>query len=297
MKRWWRIAKFVSLTAIISLVACGGVSDKFLEQAEKRIDNLKSMGVPDSALSSVKVNLYQAKDSKQRGHTNVTKKAGSALKKELAVLEADYKVIVAQKQSSLDSLRSVISQARGELSPIAVKKIDSVMVKVDSLANLKWYLEACNVAKGIADRIPDFKKDMSRADELRGKIPGKWVCTNLTKSTENKAINAVEKKIFTFNRDGSVHLIENKKGQSGPYLKEDWEFVSKGTYDIFGDTIYLFISRFASVRQNFHKIYVENGKKVWKNEPQPTYDSAITDGSQDRSITYDVLMDDFVKGK
>ncbi|MDO5576416.1 MAG: hypothetical protein Q4F84_05000 [Fibrobacter sp.] len=297
MKRWWRIAEFVSLTAIISLVACGGVSDKFLEQAETRIDNLKSMGVPDSALSSVKVNLYQAKDSKQRGHTNVTKKAGSALKKELAALEADYKVIVAQKQSSLDSLRSIINQARSELSPIAVKKIDSVMVKVDSLANLKWYLEACNVAKGIADRVPDFKKDMSRADELRGKVPGKWICTNLTKSTENKAINAVEKKIFTFNRDGSVLLIENKKGQSGPYLKEDWEFVSKGTYDIFGDTIYLFISRFASVRQNFHKIYVENGKKVWKNEPQPTYDSAITDGSQDRSITYDVLMDDFVKSK
>jgi hypothetical protein len=40
-------------------------------------------------------------------------------------------------------------------------------------------------------------------------------------------------------------------------------------------------------------MYVENGKKLWKNEPQPTYDSTITDGSQDRFIAYNDLLEDF----
>lgn len=291
MKRW-RVLKFVSLTAIISMIACG-ISDKFLQQAEERIDNLKSMGMPDSALSSIKVFLYQAKDSKQRGHTGMAKKAADSLKINLSKSEKEYQEIVSQKQSSLESLRSTINQARNELSGLALKKVDSLMVPVDSFANKKWYLQAFNLAKDISDKIPELKENIEKANSLRGKIPGKWICTNITKSTENKAINAVEKKVFTFNRDGSVHLIENKKGQSGPYLKEDWEFVSNGKYDILGDTIYLFISRFASVRQNFHRMYVENGKKLWKNEPQPTYDSTITDGSQDRFIAYNDLLEDF----
>ena len=107
-------------------------------------------------------------------------------------------------------------------------------------------------------------------------------------------------KIFTFGRDNKVTLIEKKKGQSGPFLREDWEFRSWGTYDMFGDTIHLFINRFASVRQNFQRLYVEKEgdkitKKTWKNEPQETYDSLITDGSQDRYITYPDLKGDFVR--
>lgn len=291
MKRW-RVLEFISLTAIVSIVACG-VSDKFLQQAETRINNLKSMGMPDSALSSIKVFLYQAKDSKQRGHTGAAREAADSLKINLTRAESEYKEIVSQKQSSLNSLRSTINQARNDLNGLALKKVDSLMVPVDSFANMKWYLQAYNLAKDISDRIPEFKENMEKANSLKGKIPGKWVCTQVTKSKENKAIHAVEKKIFTFNRDGSAKLIENKKGQSGPYLKEDWEFISEGKYDLFGDTICLFIDRFASVRQNFKRMYVEDGKKLWKNEPQPTYDSTITDGSQDRFITFDDLKEDF----
>jgi hypothetical protein len=73
--------------------------------------------------------------------------------------------------------------------------------------------------------------------------------------------------------------VESKEGQSGTYLKEDWEFQSSGTYDFKGDTIMLSITRFASVRQDFERIHMKDGNAVWVKEPQPRYDSTITNGN------------------
>ena len=219
------------------------------------------------------------------------------MKRELASVEANFKETVNRLMPVIDSLRSVIRATRSGLTGLQLKKIDSMMVPVDSLLAMKWYLAAHTKAQEIGSLIPQFNKDEERVKELRSILPGEWVCTNITKSKEEKGVNAVEKKVFTFNRDGSVLLEENKKGQSGPFLKEDWEFKSWGKYDMNGDTIHLFIDRFASLRQNFERLYLEDGgkKKVWKKEPQPTYDSTITDGSQDRYITYEDLKGDFVQ--
>jgi hypothetical protein len=202
----------------------------------------------------------------------------------------------------IDSLRSVIRATKGNLTGMQLKKVDSMMIAVDSFANKKWYLQAYTKAQEIGSRIPEFTKNEAKAKELREIIPGEWVCTNETKDKENKAIHAIEKKIFTFNKDGSTALLETKKGQSGPFLKEDWEFRSWGTYDLNGDTVHLFIKRFASVRQNFERLYVtklDNNKmkKEWRKEPQPTYDSTISDGSQDRYIAFEDLKGDFVQTK
>jgi hypothetical protein len=41
----------------------------------------------------------------------------------------------------------------------------------------------------------------------------------------------------------------------------------------------------------------KTGKKVWELKKEPTYDSAITDGSQDRWIPFSDLQRDFVLGK
>ena len=296
-----RLIKLFGLTALISIMACG-VSEKTLSNAEKKIEDLKAAGVPDSTLSSVKVYLYQAKDAQQRGNTGVAKTAATNMKKELAAVEADFKENINRLQPVIDSLRSVIRSARSGLTGMQLKKIDSMMVPVDSFANMKWYLQAYTKAQEIAAAIPQFNKDEERAKELGNLVPGEWVCTNITKSKEVKGVHAVEKKIFTFNRDGKVTLVEKKKGQSGPFLKEDWEFRSWGTWGCHGDTIHLFINRFASIRQNFERLYVEKEgnritKKHWKKEPAETYDSLITDGSQDRYITYDDLKGDFVKSR
>lgn len=291
-----RIIKLTGVTVLLSIVGCG-VNEKTFTNAEKKIADLKSQGVMDSTLSTVKVLLYQARDAQQRGNTGLAKNTTKQLKRELASVEATFKETVNRLMPKIDSLRSVIRATRSGLTGLQLKKIDSMMVPVDSFMRLKWYLSAYSKAQEIGSMIPQFNKDEERAKELKTIIPGEWVCTNITKSKEVKGVHAVEKKIFTFNRDGSVLLIETKKGQSGPFLKEDWEFKSWGTYDMNGDTIHLFINRFASIRQNFERLYFEDGgkKKVWKKEPQPTYDSLITDGSQDRYITYPDLKEDFTQ--
>ena len=299
--RRWQVIKVVGLTAIAALVACS-ISTGSLDQAEKRIAELKEKGVPDSSLSRAKVFLYQARDARQRGNRGLAQLANDSLRIHIAQAEAIFNANITRLQPVVDSMRSVIKMARADMTGLQQMRIDSMLATVDSLANIKWYLQANGAAKEIIDRLPQFKFDEARSKELRPRIPGEWVCINETKSKENKDIHAIEKKVFYLKKDGTAELVENKKGQSGPYLRENWEFKSWGKYDLLGDTIVLFINRFASVKQDFERLYVEdNGKggkkKVWKNEPQPTYDSLITDGSQNRFVTFMDLKEDFKQVK
>lgn len=291
MQKWG--LNFISLTAIIAITGCGGVSKKSIDTAHKRIETLKSQGVPDSMLSMAKVYLNQVEIFQEKGKTPDAKKSAIELEKQLADAENFFKNSVSNLLPSIEALKSKIKSSRSEFSALQGKKIDSMLTVVDSFVGIKWYLQANNTAQEIANRIPQFREDQQKANEIMKKVPGEWVCTNHIKGTENKEINALEKKIFSFDRKGSVKLIENKKGRSGPYLKEDYEYRSVGTWDVLGDTIYLFINRFTAVRQNFERMYKENNKFIWKKENHPPYDSTITDGSQDRNIIFADLLGDF----
>lgn len=296
-----QLIKLLGLTALISIVSCG-VKQETFTNAELRIEKLKTSGIQDSTLSTAKVLLYQGQDALKRNNMNLAAKSAKSLKRELASIEATFKDNNDRLLPVIDSLRSVIRATRSGLTGLQLKKLDSLMVPVDSFLNKKWVLEAYSKAKEVGARIPEFNKDEAAAKALRTTLPGEWVCTNETKNTEQKDIHAIEKKIFTFNRDGKVLLDEHKSGKSGPYLKEDWAFKSYGTWDLHGDTVHLFINRFASIRQNFERMYIEpdgkgGKKKIWKKEPQPTYDSTITDGSQDRYVAYEDLKSDFIQTK
>jgi hypothetical protein len=276
----------------MTITGCS-VSEKTLDQCEARVNELRQMGVPDSALSGAKVLVFQAKDALKRGEAGYATNSYDSLKQQLSMAEALYKESIDKLLPEIEAAKARIVSAKGALSGLQAKKIDSLMVPIDSFLNIKWIFNAHILIKDVESRLPQLQADQEKADKLRKVIAGDWVCENITKDKENKAIHAVEKKIFSLAPDGKAKLTENKKGQSGLYLKEDYEFISWGTYDLLGDTLCLFINRFASIRQNFERIYVENGKKIWKKEPQPTYDSAITDGSQDRFITYADLTEDF----
>lgn len=283
----------IGLTAVVLMVGCGGVNQKTLDSAQKRIDTLKSQGVPDSLLSMAKVYLSQVKVFKEKGKAPDANKAAVELEKQLQDVENYYKNSISNLLPSIESLKSNIKNARAEFSALQGKKIDSILTVVDSFVGIKWYLQAHTTAQELANRIPQFREDQKKAEAILKKIPGEWVCTNHIKGTENKEINALEKKIFTFNKNGSVKLVENKKGRSGPFLKEDYEYRSSGSWDVLGDTIYLFVNQFAAVRQNFERMHKEGKKLIWKKESHPGYDSTITDGSQDRNIIYADLLEDF----
>jgi hypothetical protein len=290
-----RLTLFAVAASLMCMIVSCSPSDGSLNNADKRIKDLKSKGVPDSALSPSLVYLYKARYSKEKSDWGNARDAAKQLRISLAQAEALYRDNISTLKPSIDSLVAIVRAAKANYSGIELKKVDSLLGIVDSFASISWLLQAHTRAQQLVAAIPAFNFDSDRSKELRTRVPGEWVCTNKTTSKENKLINAVEKKVFLLEKDGKAKLIESKKGQSGPYLKEDWEFNSWGTWDVNGDTVRLFINRFAAVRQNFHRVHLEEGgKKIsWRNEPQPTYDSTITDGSQDRFITFTDLSEDF----
>jgi hypothetical protein len=289
-----RLAIYALIALGLGIAGCAP-SDRALNNAENRITVLKSKGVPDSALSPSLVYLYQARESKRKNEAGDSRNAAKLLRSELAKAEAIYRDNISNLKPSVDSLRAIMQSARGKYSGLVLKKFDSLTAIADSFMGINWLLQASTKAQEIVARIPQFNFDADRSKELLERLPGEWICVTKSKGDNCKDINAVEKKIFTLQKDGKAQFVETKKGQSGPFFKEDWEFVSKGTWDVNGDTLCLFINRFTAVRQMFEKLFIEDGgkKKVWKKEQQPTYDSAITDGSQNRFITFSDLKEDF----
>jgi hypothetical protein len=196
-----------------------------------------------------------------------------------------------------DSVVAVLSKARGEFTGLQLKKLDSAMTVIDSYVKKTWIYQIEDNSKKALDYLPVLRFSEARAKELKARLPGEWVCTNVTKSEADKAVNAVEKKIFTFNKDGKVKLVETKKGQSAKNLKEDWEFQSFGTWDCFGDTVNIFVDRFACIRQNFETLVEKDKKKTWEKKAEKTYDSLITDHSQDRWVPFSEMSQDFKQEK
>jgi hypothetical protein len=282
----------IGLLAIFVLIGCG-VSDKLISESQQRIDALKEKGVPDSSLSEAIVYLYAARDAKKRGNTGLANKSADSMQVLIAKAEDQYTKDMKRLRPYVDSMRQELQKGKEALSGLHEKRLDSMIAVVDSFARINWLLQAEAKVNETMDLLPRLKFDQKRAAELRTRIPGAWTCTNVTKHSQDNTVHAVEKKVFTFNKDGSPTFVEKKSGKSSPFLKEDWEFRSYGTYDLLGDTIHLFVDRFASVKQNFTELHNRDGKKVWEEKPGPQYDSSITDGSQNRYITYHNLKLDF----
>jgi hypothetical protein len=286
----------LSLSLTIFIGACS-VSQKTLDDAQKRIDALKAKGVPDSALSTAIIYAFQAKDANQRGNKGLAHLSADSMRILIAQAEAAYSDNVIKKKPEIDELVLQLTKAKTQLSGLQAKKVDSALKVIDSFNQKNWiYQVEANAKAAVNELLPALKFNEDRARELRTRVPGEWVCTNKTKSEENKEVNAVEKKVFTYNSDGTCHLVESKSGQSSKTLKEDWEFQSLGHWDLLGDTVFMFINRFKSVRQNFSTLLIKDGKKMgWTVKKEPTYDSVITDGSQDRWIPFTDLQKDFFK--
>jgi len=292
-------AAVLSVAAMFLTVGCGGgVSEKSLTDAQNRIDALKAKGVPVDTLSNASVHLYAAKEHFSKNNSSLAKKAADSLKVYLEKAEKYYQDQVSTLGPTIDAAKSAALKAKEEISGYQARKVDSTLGVVDSLRKMDWLLQANNVAQELVALLPSLKEDEAKSKNLGKLVPGEWYTETRTKSEEFKEVNALERKVFTFYRDGKVYLEEGKSGQSGPFFKEDWLFKSWGTYGYKGDTIMLSINRFAAVKQNFKKARNDNGKAVdWKDEPGPTYDSVITDGSQDRFVTYDDLKADFSRRK
>ncbi|MDR2592722.1 MAG: hypothetical protein LBC59_07945 [Chitinispirillales bacterium] len=290
----------LALTVVVGtafvLIGCGGgVDQKSIDDAQKRLELLKSKGVPAEKMTEARVFLDEAKRALEKNNKAPAKKAADSMKVYLEKVENYYKQEVATLGGKIDAARSTGIKAKDELTSFQARKIDSLVAVIDSFKRMDWLLQASVRADSLLKLIPFLKEDEAKAARIKKLVPGEWVFTEKAKSVEDPKVNAVTTKIFRFGSDGKIHLTEKKFGQSSPTFKEDWLFESWGTYGYKGDTVMLSIDRFAAKKQLFTRLHLIDGKPVWKDEPGPTYDSIIKDGSQDRYVTYQDLKDDFKK--
>lgn len=281
--------------SFIFFVGCG-VSEEQIQKAEERIGTLKTKGVPDSALSRATVYLYRAKDSQKRGNSGVASSAMDSLEILLATAEQRFSQDASRLKPWVTKTHAQVTQEGSSLTGLNKAHFDSLMNIVDSFVNQNWLIQAEENLKVVQKALPKMKMDETLGREIEKKIIGTWVFSDRAKHNEDKTVNAVEKKIFQFGRDGKVKYIESKKGKSNPTFKEDWEFNSWGNYECKGDTIHLLIKRFQAKKQDFWELREPDGKrKKWVKKQEPTYDSLITDNSQNRFIVFNDLKEDFKK--
>lgn len=287
---------FFSAVAIAVVLTGCGVSKKQIDSASERLDKLTSSGLPDSLLFTAKSDLFDAKQAIEEGQGSLAKES---YKRAIEAMENAEDVLAKslseKKPQMVNKLASLKESSKAELTGMHLAVMDSVIDTLGKLIDKDWILEAEKDALLADSMLASLKTQQEKANQLRTAIIGEWTFEKHITSTVDYTVDAKEHKIFTFHPDGKASFIEQKKGKSGHSLKEDWRFESYGKWDIKGDTIHVRTSRFACVKQNFEEEKNVDGKVVWEKANKPTYDSTITDGSQDRYVTYTSLMDDFIK--
>lgn len=270
------------------IIASGCVSQKSIDSYQARLKVLEEKGVPDSLLSSIRVYISQANEGKKSGIGSVVKASVDSLKVYVAAAEKWSDAVVLAAKPRVDSLEKLFTDQKTKLSGLQLKEADSLLALIDSYVKKNWFLQARTAADHLDTVMAMLLKDDEASQKVAPQLPGTW--TKTKKHTENGA-NAMEKRVVTFEKDGTFRMDEQMKGQTSPALKEDWQFLSQGTWALKGDTLLLSIKKEQCLRETYENLV--NNKWV-KNEKKP-YDKAITDGSKDQYFTFDFLKDSYKK--
>jgi len=294
--------KFVSRALVMGAIGCAacaviggcGVNSKKLDDAEKRIGMLSKQGVSDSMLTDARVLLVQIKTSKQYGGGASPQRLYDSVMTLLARAELAYTVSAGKLKPIVDSLRKTFDARRKGLTGLQLKEADSAIKRVDSMIALNKWSEAKPQCNEVDIALNGLLKDEKTAQETKTKLMGVWTGVLKVKNKDEKS-DFVEKKVFSFARDGKVDVVEERNGQTNEGLKEDWKFQSAGTFSLKGDTIFLFVTKEKCLKQAFSNFVTKNGKAQWVKTEKPTYDSTITSGKKDRFLTFDYLKESFKK--
>ena len=299
------------LAAILFLVGCKSFDERVVEVNE-RLSVLENKGLPDSVVSPARLALTSAQGNNARNRGG---EANKDLKKaETAVANAEEfleNTLNTKKPEVVARFNKIVKNVDNDLRGLHRKDADVVLNQIDSLLKINFVFKA---EKIINQFEKDYKK-MTRAqflaDSLRPKINGStWTFMETTKNTEDKNVNATEKKVFKFNKDGSSYFVEQKSGQSTPYLKEDWKFETWGTWDMKGDTVHVIATKFTQHKQTFWQFneltkkwgHVDTKNQFVVGKPNVIEAETLTLAKnpedivkQNRYITYQDLLDEYKK--
>jgi hypothetical protein len=284
-----RIRRLFAYCLLLSLIAGFGVTcGKKGPSMEERLKDLQAKGVPDSVLTDVKMHLYNSVNLAKIGQGVKAGLYKDSLKTGLAKVEAWYAKAMVDNKTFIEAQKKIITEQKSKLTGIALEDCDSMLKVADSFASMNWLIQARQKIEKINEFMPILLKNQERAAEIRPKLVGTWKDVHILRPPEDEEganYKAVETSVFTFAKDGNFNSLEEKHGQTTPFLKEDWKFLSWGTYDLLGDTIYLFVNREKCEQQIFTQLNVKTNK--WDKKQQPTYDSTITNHKKDKFIVFD----------
>lgn len=293
MKKFKPALYAISLGALLAFnMQCGGLSKKKIQDVENRVKTLESKGVPDSITASIKVFLYNYQTAKRLGNGNEASKITDSIFQTLANAEKWYQDFITQNKSVIESKISSFQSQKQNLSGLQLKTADSISKIIDSLVKADLLIQANEKIIAAESILPDLLKLENAARKVKPGLIGKWKDVHLVKAEEGN-FKYTETTFYTFKADGSFEGSEERKGQSTPFMKEDWQFLSWGTYDLKGDTVFLFVSREKCPRQIFTQLNVKENK--WVENKKATYDSTISDNSKDKSIPFAYIKDNFKK--
>jgi len=281
------------LLLIVSLCSCG-ISEKKITQTENRIKELSEKGVPDSLLSTPKILLSQVKVSSKTGTTGIIQKYADSMTTLLDSIESWYNASIKKLTPEYNSLLTALQSQKQKLTGLQLKDADSILASIESIKNKNLLLQAYEKLKQFDTLFPQLLENEKKAQTIKKEIIGVWRAEN---TPEDKKLKAVETRIFTFKDDGGLILDETMKGQTQERFKEDWQFISSGTWDLRGDTIEFFINKEKCVRQTYWTLMEKNGKEVWDKKEHRPYDTTITNHGKDRFMVFSDLKDSFDKKK
>ncbi len=293
MKKFKPALYAISLGALLAFnMQCGGLSKKKILDVENRVKTLESKGVPDSITASIKVFLYNYQTAKKLGNGNEASKITDSIFQTLANAEKWYQDFISQNKSAIESKISSFQSQKQNLTGLQLRTADSISKIIDSLVKADLLIQANEKIKVAESILPDLLKQEQAARKVKPGLIGKWKDVHVVKAEEGN-FKYTETTLYTFKSDGSFEGSEERKGQSTPFMKEDWQFLSWGTYDLKGDTVFLFVSREKCPRQTFTQLNAKENK--WVENKKATYDSTISDNSKDKSIPFTYIKDNFKK--
>lgn len=284
----------ISLLMVAGMaINCGKKGPSFEEQ----IKALKEQGIPDSTLSSLKVYLSNVVNFGKSGISGKEKLYKDSLKAGIAKAEAWYQQELQASKPIVDNMRKSFLDRKATLSGLPLADADSLLKIVDSMLAKNLVLQARTRMLTYDTMMNCLVANEKRAKEIRPKLIGTWKDVHIVRPNEDEGGNykATETRIYKFNADGTHEGHEEMHGQTTPWMKEDWKFLSSGTFDLMGDTIYMFITKEKCVQQLYTRLNVKTNK--WEKDQKPTYDTTITNHSKDRFMTWNDLSLEFKKSK
>jgi len=291
MNRFFKGMFVLFVVSIVTMSITGCKRGPTVEEVDARIKALLEKGVPDSVVADAKIAWYNVTTGQKTNNSTLIRKYSDSMAIGIEKAEKWYNEAMTSYKPYLENLKKTLVEKKSNLTGLHLKTADSVLAICDSFININWLVQAKAKMDKLDTLMPALLDNEKKASEIRKLIVGNWIDAHILQA-EDQPYKAKSIKTFSFGKDGKFESSEELVGQTTPFMKEDWKFISWGNYDFKGDTIMLSINREKCPKQIFTQLWVKENK--WKKDVKPTYDSTFTQPKIE-SITYKTLKEEFKK--